>query len=77
MTSEAFARAHNLPPRWLELREACEKIVNLPDFWYRPDLRQQADDLAAEASKILQTALKQEASGHQQDAEALTSTRLT
>ncbi len=35
MTLETFARAHKLPPRWLELREACEKIVNLPDFWYR------------------------------------------
>ena len=27
MTLEAFARAHKLPPRWLELREACEEIV--------------------------------------------------
>jgi hypothetical protein len=43
MTLEAFARAHKLPPRWLELREACEEIVRHADFWYRPDLRQQAD----------------------------------
>jgi len=64
MTSEAFAQAHNLPPRWLELREACEKLVSFPDFWYRPDLRQQADNLAAEASRILQSALQQEAFGN-------------
>lgn len=27
MTLEAFARAHKLPPRWLDLREACESIA--------------------------------------------------
>lgn len=76
MTLEAFARAHKLSPRWLELREACEKIVNLPDFWYRPDLRQQAGDLAVEASNILQSALKQDACGNPHGADALISTRL-
>jgi len=76
MTLEAFARAHKLPPRWLELREACEKIVSLPDFWYRPDLRQQAGDLAVEASNILQSALQQEACGSPHGADALSSTRL-
>lgn len=76
MTLEAFARAHKLPPRWLELSEACEKIVKLPDFWYRPYLRQQAGDLAIEASDILQSALKQEACGNAHGADALSSTRL-
>jgi hypothetical protein len=70
MTLEAFARAHKLPPRWLELREACEEIVRHADFWYRPDLRQQAGDLAVEASNILQSALKQEACGSPHDADA-------
>ncbi len=71
MTLEAFARAHKLPPRWQELSEACEKIVKLPDFWYRPDLRQQAGDLAVEASDILQSALNQEACGNAHGADAL------
>jgi phosphoketolase len=76
MTLEAFARAHKLPLRWLELREACEEIVRHADFWYRPDLRQQAGDLAVEASNILQSALKQEACGNPHGADALSSTRL-
>jgi hypothetical protein len=76
MTLEAFARAHKLPLRWLELREACEEIVRHADFWYRPDLRQQAGDLAVEASNILQSALKKEACGNPHGADALSSTRL-
>jgi len=53
MTLEAFAQAHDLPPRWLELRRACEELVRQDDFWYRPDLQQQASDLALQASNIL------------------------
>lgn len=53
MTLEAFARAHNLPSRWLDLREACECIVRQPEFWYRHDLQEQAKKLAVEASEIL------------------------
>ncbi len=59
MTLEAFARVHKLPPGWLELRKSCEEIARLADFWYRPDLRQQASDLAVRASDILQLTLKQ------------------
>lgn len=76
MTLEAFARAHKLPPRWLELREACEEIVRSADFWYRPDLRQQAGDLAIRASDILESTLKQKAWGKPDHADALSSTRL-
>lgn len=53
MTLEAFARAHKLPPRWLDLREACENIVRQPEFWYRHDLQERAKKLAVEASEIL------------------------
>jgi hypothetical protein len=57
MTLEAFAQAHNLPRRWLELRRRCEDMVRQPDFWYRTDLRQQASDLAIQASDILDSTL--------------------
>ena len=57
MTLEEFARAHNLPPRWLELRRQCEGRVRQPDFWYRTDLRQQASTLAIQASDILDSTL--------------------
>lgn len=57
MTLEAFAQAHNLPPRWLELRRRCEDMVRQPDFWYRTDLRQQASALAIQASDILDSTL--------------------
>jgi hypothetical protein len=57
MTPEAFAQAHDLPLRWLELRRACEDIVKHADFWYRSDLRQQAGDLAIRASDILDSRL--------------------
>jgi hypothetical protein len=53
MTLEAFARAHKLPPRWLDLRKACESIVRRPDFWYRRDLQERAKKLAVEASEML------------------------
>ena len=57
MTLEMFAQAHNLPPRWLELRRRCEDMVRQPDFWYRTDLRQQASALAIQASDILDSTL--------------------
>lgn len=56
---EEFARRHHLPPRWLELRKACNRLVARSDFWYRPELIDQARRLAGEASEILQTALRQ------------------
>ena len=38
-TIEEFASAHQLPPRWVELRNACCQLVARADFWYRADLR--------------------------------------
>ncbi|HEV2396412.1 MAG TPA: hypothetical protein VGS27_05705 [Candidatus Sulfotelmatobacter sp.] len=61
MTLEAFAQAHSLPPRWLELRRRCEDMVRQPDFWYRTDLRQQASELAIQASNILNSTLSETA----------------
>jgi len=57
MTLKAFAQAHNLPRRWLELRRRCEDMVRQPDFWYHTYLRQQASDLAIQASDILDSTL--------------------
>jgi hypothetical protein len=57
MTLEAFARVHDLPARWLELRKACKSIVARPDFWYQLDLQEAARKLALEASDILVKAL--------------------
>ena len=57
---EEFARKRRLPGRWLELREASNQLVVQPDFWYRPDLRRKAQQLAVSASEILQRSLKQE-----------------
>jgi len=76
MTLEVFARAHKLPPGWLELRKSCEEIVRLADFWYRPDLRQQASDLAVRASDILQLTPKQKASNRPACADALVTPRM-
>jgi quercetin dioxygenase-like cupin family protein len=56
---EKFASEHRLPPRWLELRKACDRLVARSDFWYRPELIDQARQLAGEASDILQTVLRQ------------------
>jgi len=56
---ERFATKHQLPPRWLELRKACDRLVLRSDFWYRPELIDQARQLAGEASEILQTVLRQ------------------
>jgi hypothetical protein len=61
MTLEAFAQALSLPPVWLELRRRCEDIVKQPDFWYRIDLRQQASELAINASDILDSTLSETA----------------
>ncbi len=52
MTVEEFARAHDLPPRWLELRRRCEAIVRDLQFWYRPDLQDSARTLAQQASDL-------------------------
>lgn len=76
MTLEVFARAHKLPPGWLELRKSCEEIVRLADFWYRPDLRQQANDLVVRASDILQLTPKQKASNRPVCADALVTPRM-
>ena len=56
---EKFAGERRLPPRWLELRKACDRLVGRSDFWYRPELIDQARQLAGEASEILQTVLRQ------------------
>lgn len=56
---EKFANKHRLPPRWLELRKACDRLVARSDFWYRSELIDQARQLAGEASEILQTVLRQ------------------
>lgn len=60
LTIEEFARQHRLPAHWLKLREACNRLVARPDFWYRTDLRNEAQQLAGEASHILQAALRKE-----------------
>lgn len=57
ITLEAFARVHKVPERWLELRRSCEEIVRHADFWYRPDLKQAASELAVEASNLLASAV--------------------
>lgn len=64
MTLEAFARAHRLPHRWLDLRKACECIVRQPEFWYQHDLQERAKERAVEASEILmRTVTAHDASG--------------
>ena|SRR5438552_4315713 len=57
-TIEEFASKHRLPPRWLELKEACNRLVARADFWYRADLCDEARQLAVEASDILHSALR-------------------
>lgn len=58
MTLEEFARAHNLPPRWLQLRQQCEALVRDPGFWSRRDMRDAARKLATDASDILHQQLE-------------------
>jgi hypothetical protein len=57
-TLEEFASKHRLPPRWLEVRKACNQLVKRADFWYQVGLRDAARRLAVEASDILRSALK-------------------
>ena len=57
-TIEEFASAHQLPPRWVELRKACSQLAGRADFWYRADLRDAARTPAVEASDILYSWLK-------------------
>ena len=58
-TIEEFASKHQLPARRLELRQICNRLVARADFWYCPDLRNEARQLAVEASDILHLALAQ------------------
>lgn len=53
MTLHEFAEAHDLPRSWLELRNNCEQLVSRSDFWYRPQLQDQARQLAIKASDML------------------------
>ncbi len=57
MTLEEFARAHQLPERWLTLRRKCEALVRNPQYWYRLDMQNAARILATEASGILHAQL--------------------
>jgi len=57
-TIEEFASEHQLPLRWVELRNTCDRLVERADFWYRADLRNAARPLAVEASDILLSSLK-------------------
>ena len=57
-TIEEFASEHQLPLRWVELRNTCNRLVERADFWYRADLRNAARPLAVEASDILLSSLK-------------------
>lgn len=57
MTLEDFARANNLPDKWLALRRECEAIVRDPQFWYRPALQNDGRKLAVQASDILHHAI--------------------
>ncbi len=46
MTLEAFARAYDLPTRWLELREACEEIVHvMNDFTLPPTVERKVSGI--------------------------------
>ncbi len=58
MTLEGFARAHQLPERWLSLRRECEVLVSNPQYWYRSDMQNAARILATEASDILHFRLR-------------------
>ena len=59
LSLEKLTSKHRLPARWLELRKACNRLVARSDFWYRPELIDQARRLAGEASEILQAVLRQ------------------
>ena len=57
MTLEEFARAHQLPERWLSLRRECEALVRNPQYWCQKDLQNAARILAKEASDLLHARL--------------------
>ena len=59
MTLHEYAKAQGLPQHWLDLRQKCEDLVRLSDFWYRPELKDEARRLAVEASDLLTSALNQ------------------
>ena len=61
-TLEEFAGEHELPPRWLEVRRACNQLVEPADFWYRADLRDAARRFAVEASDLFHSGLKTDTS---------------
>jgi len=67
-TLEEFASKHRLPARWLELSKACGQLVARSDFWYRRDLRDEARQLAVEASDILHAAQRREDQSAQEKA---------
>ncbi len=57
MNLEEFAKAHQLPERWLSLRRECEALVSNPQYWYRSDMQNAARLLATDASDILHARL--------------------
>src|SRR5437016_11096358 len=57
-TIEEFASAHQLPLRWVELRNACRQLAGRADFWYRADFRDAVRPPAVEASDILHSSRK-------------------
>ncbi len=60
MTLEYFAKAHDLPERWLSLRRECEALVSHFQYWYRSDMQNAARILAVEASDILHARLERQ-----------------
>ncbi len=57
MTLEEFARAYQLPERWISLRRKCEALTSDLNYWYRADMKNSARILAVEASDILHARL--------------------
>jgi hypothetical protein len=58
MTLEEFAKANELPERWLSLRRELDALVRRSRYWYRSDMQNAARGLATEASDILHARLK-------------------
>jgi hypothetical protein len=58
VTLEEFADTRHLPQNWLELRKECEQLVRRSDFWYRPELKDEARGLASQASDMLSKIFK-------------------
>lgn len=59
MTLYEYAQAHGLPQHWLVLRRKCEELVRRLDFWYRPELKDDARRLAVQASDVLTSVINQ------------------